>query len=103
MLMTGNSYCYEFRRDVPMQDVEASLQLAFLATESLHGETQVRLDAAHSLNHRKRCCMINVQSRVGRDISRIFTGFLRHEFGEDAFSIKRQPNHHKALSEETFN
>ena len=101
--MTANSYCYEFRRDVPMQDVEASLRLAFLATESLHGETQVRLDAAHSLNHRQRSCMINVQSRVGRDISRIFTGFLRHEFGEDAFSIKRQQPHIETQLQETLN
>jgi hypothetical protein len=101
--MTGDRYCFEFRSDLPMQEVEASLRLAFLATESLHGETQVRLDAAHSLNRRKRICMIDVRSRVGRDISRIFTGFLRHEFGENAFSVKRHQHNHQTQIQETVN
>lgn len=101
--MTKQLYRYRFTAEVPIGDVGASFLLAFLATESLHGETQVRLDAAHSLNHRRRSCMINVQSRVGRDISRIFTGFLRHEFGEDAFSIKRQQRHIETQLQETLN
>lgn len=87
--MTWELYRYEFRPDVPLDEVEASLLLAFLATESLHGESQVRLDASHSLDHERRVCVIDARTRVGRDINRLFVGFLRHEFGEDSFSIER--------------
>lgn len=87
--MTWELYRYEFRPEVPLDEVEASLLLAFLATESLHGESQVRLDASHNLDHERRVCVIDARTRVGRDINRLFVGFLRHEFGEDSFSIER--------------
>ena len=48
--MTKELYRYTFKPDVPLEEVEASLLLAVLATESLHGEAQVRLDAAHFLD-----------------------------------------------------
>lgn len=94
--MTWELYRYEFRPEVPLDEVEASLMLAFLATESLHGESQVRLDASHNLDHERRVCVIDARTRVGRDINRLFVGFLRHEFGEDSFSIERteHPSHH---------
>ena len=44
--MTKELYRYSFKPSVPLEDIEASLLLAVLATESLHGEAQVRLDAA---------------------------------------------------------
>ncbi|MBL8812488.1 MAG: hypothetical protein JNM43_20155 [Planctomycetaceae bacterium] len=95
--MTWELYRYEFRSEVPLDEVEASLMLAFLATESLHGESQVRLDASHHLDHERRVCVIDARTRVGRDINRLFVGFLRHEFGEDSFSIERteHPSHHQ--------
>ncbi len=98
--MTWELYRYEFRPDVPLEEVEASLLLAFLATESLHGESQVRLDASHCLNHEQRACVIDARTRVGRDINRLFVGFLRHEFGEDSFTIERTETHSKHLPEE---
>ena len=45
--MCRDVYRYQFSPTVEMNDVEASLLLAVFAAESLHGEVQVRLDAAH--------------------------------------------------------
>jgi len=95
--MSCEVYRYAFTEDVPVEDIESSLLLAILATESLHGESQTRLDAAHYLDPAKRACVIDAGTPVGRDINRLFVGFISREFGEDAFQVERLndlPHHH---------
>ena len=87
--MTTEVYRYVFVEDVPLEDVEASLVLSVMAAESLHGETQVRLDANHHLDASRRACVIDVSTAVGRDFNRLFIGFIRREFGEDSFRVER--------------
>ena len=87
--MTKELYRYEFHPELLLEDVEASLLLAVLATESLHGESQVRLDASHYLDPDRRACVIDAGTPVGRDVNRLFVGFLRREFGEDSFHVER--------------
>lgn len=99
--MTKELYRYAFTADVPIEDVEASLLLAVLATESLHGEAQTRLDAAHYFDLPKRACVIDAGTLVGRDLNRLFTGFLNREFGADAFDVERVDDHEQQLQEAT--
>jgi hypothetical protein len=87
--MTSGLYRYTFAPDVALDEVEGTLHLAVLATESLHGEAQVRLDAARCFDADRRACVIDAGTAVGRDLSRLFTGFLCREFGEDAFRVER--------------
>jgi len=90
-------YKYVFESSIDITDVEASLLLALLAAGSLHGESQVRLDAAHYLDPTKRACVIDAGTPVGRDINRLFVGFVSREFGEDGFRVERLhhlPHHH---------
>jgi hypothetical protein len=87
--MCKELYRYTFEPDVPPEDLESSLLLAILATESLHGEAQVRLDAAHVFDPDRRVCVIDARTPVGRDVNRLFVGFVRREFGEDAFHVER--------------
>jgi hypothetical protein len=87
--MTKEVYRYTFESDVPLEDLETSLLLAVLSTESLHGEAQVRLDAAHFFDPDQRACVIDATTPVGRDINRLFVGFVRREFGEDSFRVER--------------
>jgi hypothetical protein len=87
--MTKELYRYKFQPEVPLEEVEASLLLSIIATESLHGESQVRLDASHYLDREQRACVIDAGTPVGRDVNRLFVGFLRREFGEDAFEVER--------------
>ena len=91
--MTKELYRYAFTPGVPIEEVEASLLLAVMATESLHGETQTRLDAAHYLDPAKRACVIDAGTPVGRDLNRLFTGFLSREFGADVFVVERVEEH----------
>jgi hypothetical protein len=87
--MTKDIYRYTFQDDASLEDVEASLLLAILATESLHGEAQVRLDAGHYFDPDRRACVIDAGTAVGKDVNRLFTGFLRREFGDDSFQVER--------------
>ena len=87
--MIAEIYRYHFEPTVDVADIEASLLLAVLATESLHGESQVRLDASHYLDPDRRACVIDAGTPVGRDVNRLFVGFLRREFGEDSFHVER--------------
>jgi hypothetical protein len=87
--MALDVYRYGFSVDVSVEDLETSLLLAILSAESLHGEAQVRLDAAHYFDADQRACVIDASTPVGRDVNRLFVGFLRREFGEDAFSVER--------------
>lgn len=97
--MTKELYRYAFTTEVPIEEVEASLLLAVLATESLHGEAQTRLDAAHYLDLTKRACVIDADTPVGRDLNRLFTGFLNREFGAEAFDVERVDEHEQELQE----
>jgi len=87
--VTTGMYRYTFVPDVSMEEVESALLLAIMTTESLHGEAQTRLDAAHYLDPAKRACVIDADTTVGRDLNRLFTGFLGREFGADAFTVER--------------
>jgi hypothetical protein len=82
-------YRFELAPPVPIDNVEASLLLAIWSTESLHGADQVRLDASHYLDLGQRVCVIDASTVVGRDLSRLFAGSLRREFGDDAFEVVR--------------
>jgi hypothetical protein len=82
-------YRYSFRKGAAMKEVEASLALALASAESLHGESQVRLDAAHVFDEDKRRCVIDASTPVGVDVNRLFVGYLRSEFGAEAFRVER--------------
>jgi hypothetical protein len=87
--MTRDVYRYTFPPEVLIEDVEETLLLALWGAESLHGESQVRLDAAHYLDVDRRACVIDADTAVGRDMNRLFTGFVQREFGADAFRVER--------------
>jgi hypothetical protein len=93
-------YRYVFGPDVPLEEVEASLLLALFAVEGLHGESQVRLDAAHCLDAGRRACAIDATTAVGRDLNRVFVNFVRREFGEGAFRVERATANQPAQPQE---
>jgi hypothetical protein len=86
-----SAYQYSFSQSVSLEDVESSLLLAVFATGSVHGEAQMLLDASHSFDPVARTLVIDATTEVGRDLNRIFAGFLRREFGAGTFSVTRLP------------
>jgi hypothetical protein len=84
-----NLYRYTFDTAAPAEAIEGTLLLALLAVESLHGESGARLDAAHHFDESRPACVIDAGTDVGRDLNRLFVGFLRHELGADGFRVER--------------
>lgn len=82
-------YRYTFARHVPADEIETTLVLAFLAVESLHGASEARLDAGHAIDARRRRCVLDGGTPVGRDLCRILTGFVSREFGDDNSRVER--------------
>ena len=91
--MNTEVYRYTFASSVPFEEVESSLVLAIMAAESLHGQSQVRLDAAHAIDSEKCSCVIDASTPVGRDLNRLFIGFINREFGPDSFTVERIEDH----------
>jgi hypothetical protein len=86
--MSAEIYRYKFVPTIPFAEVESSLILAIMAAESLHGQAQVRLDAAHAIDADKRSFVIDASTPVGRDLNRLFIGFISREFGPDSFVVE---------------
>jgi hypothetical protein len=87
--MTEHCYRYVFADGVPVEEAEATLVLALLTCEALHGEAQVRLDAGHHFDAARRSCVLDAATPVGRDLNKLFVAFLQHEFGPDGFRVER--------------
>ena len=85
----NDAYRFRFSPDVPAEEVRGSLLLALFAVESLHGESQVQLDAGHDFDVEGRVLVIDATTAVGRDLNRVFCGFLRREFAAEALSVER--------------
>jgi hypothetical protein len=87
--MSGDTYRYTLDECVPPEEAEVTLLLALIGIESLHGESQTRLDAAHAFNGAERTVTIDGTTAVGRDLNKLFAGFLTREFGADSFEVQR--------------
>ena len=85
--MPERQYKYTFDRDVPPRELEESLLLAVLAIQCLHGESHARLDARYCLKPGDRTCVIDASNDIGRDLNRVFTGFVSREFGDGSFKV----------------
>ena len=84
------SYYYAFPPNTPIAEVGETLTLAVMAAESLHGRARVQLDAFFCLDEASRTCAIDAGTDVGRDIARIFAGYLAKTYGEQAFTVERR-------------
>jgi len=87
--MLSNVYRYEFSTSVAIEEAESTMLLALAAAESLHGASEVRLDAEHAFDPVLRVCVINAATRVGQDLNKLFAGFLAQEFGAGRFHVER--------------
>ena len=87
--MNTKAYRYTFGADVSINEVRSCLVLAVMSVESLHGVACVRLDAAHTIDEESRQFVIDASTCVGRDLNRLFVGYVDGEIGADAFRVER--------------
>ena len=87
--MRSRVFRYVFSASVSMEEVESSLLLAVLGAESLHGETEVQLNAGHFFEPERRTCVVDAETEAGRNLNKLFAGYLRREFGRHEFTVRR--------------
>lgn len=87
--MSREVYRYAFERETPFTEVLATLELALIAVEALHGEPRTRMDARFVNDPEKRSVVIDASTPVGQSLNQIFTGYVEAEFGDDAFTVER--------------
>lgn len=87
--MEREVYRFQFLETVPLERVEETLCLSTLATEGVHGRSQVRLNASFRLDKAERTCEVDAGTDVGITLARILTGLLTEEFGEEAYRVER--------------
>jgi hypothetical protein len=85
--MSKTVYRYQFEREVPLEKAEATLIMAIIAAEALHGQAEVRLSMRYLFGDDKHACVIDGDNEVTRQLVLVFTQYLIHEFGEDAFQV----------------
>lgn len=98
--MSDHVYRFDFRPRADLREARRLLELAALAGEILHGPEAVRLDGAHRLDTRAGRCIIDGRGAAGRDLARLFAGFMTRSFGGRAFRVLRlEGNYHDAVAE----
>ncbi len=85
--MDRSTVKFAFNDSVSMPEVEATLRLALLAVESLHGEDRLRLETRTKVDRARHACLVDTTTEVGRTLAAIFGGYVRREFGEEAIGI----------------
>jgi hypothetical protein len=86
--MSQPTVTFSFASDVPMSEVEATLRLAVLAVESLHGADRVHLELRVRVERAARRFVIDTSTEVGRSLSVIFSGYSRREFGPGSVAVE---------------
>lgn len=90
--MTSRNTTFTFSAAVDLSEVEATLRLAILAVESLHGSVRVQLELDVHIDRAGRCVAVCTDTEVGRCLAVIFGGYVRREFGEDIVSVTAIPS-----------
>ena len=98
--MSGHVYRFDFKPRADLREARRLLEMAVLTAEILHGCEAVRLDGARRFDMGAGRCIIDGRGVVGRDLARLFTGFVTRLFGERSFRVLRlEGNFHDAVAE----
>ena len=89
--MPRDLYRYVIDDEICIRDAEKALRLARLVAEILHGEVSVSVDAYSDFDPLWRVCVIDAGTPVGRDLNRLFAGFLLKGLGQHSLNVCRIP------------
>jgi hypothetical protein len=88
--MYYETFEYQISEKIPIEEVKDCLIVAIHATESLHGEIGTHLTSCKTFDAVKRIFTVETSCPAGRDLNRLFAGFLKGLYGWDAYSVTRK-------------
>jgi hypothetical protein len=89
--MRDTRFRFEFAADVDVAEAQGTLGLSLLAAEGLHGDAKVRTDVAYSVDLVRSEIHVSGRGVTLDHVVQIFTSLLTHEFGREAFRVRREP------------
>jgi predicted Zn-dependent protease len=87
--MGSDTYRFEIRDHVNLDDVELTLAMAVIAAEGLFGGPQVRLSVSYHRIHEERAIVVQAGTEVAEAVVRMFVSFLTRQFGGESFTVRR--------------
>jgi hypothetical protein len=88
--MNKTIYHFQIKDGIFMSAAKDSLLLSIMAAESLFGRPRINLEARFRLERVSKVCIIDIGTKVGETIARVFTGLMIREFGEQAFKVEKR-------------
>lgn len=83
------SFQYRFQKAVNVTETEATLLVAMIAIEALHGNSAVRMYGRYRFDPKQRVCEIDASPPLGQDLNKVYVGMLQREFGPSAFTVQK--------------
>lgn len=80
---------HEFKTTIPTRDIQKTLYMSVVNTESIFGKAQVQLDAPYSFDFEKRVCAVDGTTEAGQALAKNFISWLTRAFGADSFKVER--------------
>ena len=87
--MSRHNYQYSFDRSISLKDIDDLITRSIVSVEATHGSARLRLDGRYWVDRPSRTLVIDGTTELGSSLNQIFTNHLRHDFGADAFTVKR--------------
>jgi len=84
-------YRFQFSPEVDLEEAEDTLRLSLLAAEGLFGEAKVRTEVTFSVHPLQAEMRVNGCDTIVGAVAQICTSLLTHEFGREAFGVRREP------------
>lgn len=87
--MRDTVFRFQFTADVDLAEADGTLRLSLLAAEGLHGEARVRTGVTFSVDPVRAEIRVAGGGIVAENVVQIYTSLLTHEFGREAFTVRR--------------
>lgn len=87
--MRDTEFRFQFTADVDLAEAEGTLRLSLLAAEGLHGEAKVRTEVTFAVDPVRAEIRVAGGGIVTENVVQICTALLTHEFGREAFTVRR--------------
>ena len=87
--MRDTEFHFQFTADVDLAEAEGTLRLSLLAAEGLHGEAKVRTEVTFTVDPVRAEIRVAGSGVVTENVVQIYTALLTHEFGREAFTVRR--------------
>jgi len=88
--MNASEFRFQFTADVDLAEAESTLRLSLLAAEGLYGEAKVRTEVTYTVDPVRAEIRVSGSTAVAGASVQIYTSLLSHEFGRDAFTVRRE-------------